>query len=152
MKFKNPGPEAEKLFIKSFDTTVVHYGIALNTLRYGNHIDLADIDFDTGRITAPGEYGLADQTYSVLLIKLQDEKFDNVTISLKENILNFYSKADTTTKSNESKKNKIDWQKTYLALQQIKVLTPVPVDSLKNYNGGGYKIPPDTTKKYNNRQ
>ena len=151
LKFKDPGPVAEKLFIKSFDTTVSNYGIALNTLRYGNHIDLADVDFDTGKLTAPGEYGLADKTYSEMVIKLQDEKFNDVTLPLKNNILTFYEKADTTTKSNEHKKDKIDWKKTYLALQQIKVLKPVPLDSLKNYKGGSYKISPDTTKKYNNR-
>ena len=151
LRFKAPGPEGEKLFIKSFDTTVLYYGIALNTLRYENHIELANMDFDTGQITAPGEYGLADQTYSLLLIKLQDDKFNNMTAPLKDNILTFYSKADTTTKSNEYKKDKIDWQKTYLALQQIKVVKPVAPDSLKNYNGGSYKTSPDTTKKYNNR-
>jgi len=151
LRFKDPGPEGEKLFVKSFDTCVAHYAIALNILEYKNHFDLPDIDFDTGQITAPGEYGLADQTYSLLLIKLQDEKFKNVTPPLKDNILTFYNKVDTTTKSNEHKKEKIDWQKTYLALQQIKVVNPIPVDSLKNYKGGDYKISPDTTKKYNKR-
>ncbi|MDB5135854.1 MAG: hypothetical protein JWP37_2457 [Mucilaginibacter sp.] len=151
LKFKDPGPEGEKLFIKSFDTTVVHFGIAINTLQHENHIDLADIDFDTGKATAPGEYGLVDQTYSIMLIKLQGEKYQNLTPPLKDNILWFYSKADTTTKSNEHKKDKIDWQKTYLALQQIRVVKPVPVDSLKNYKGGNYKISPDTTNKYNIR-
>jgi hypothetical protein len=149
LQFKDPGPEGEKLFIKSFDTTVAHYSIALNTLQHENHIDLVDINFDTGNVTKPGEYGLADQTYSLMLIKLHDEKFNNVTIPLKDNILNFYSKADTTTKSNEHKRDKIDWQKTYLALQQIKATNTIPIDSLKNYKGGSYKISPDTTRKYN---
>lgn len=146
LKFKDPGPEGEKLFIKSFDTTLVNYSIALNILKLKDHLDLADIDFDTGKITAPGEYGLADQTYSELVIKLQDEKYNDVTVPLKNNILSFYEKADTTTKSNERKKDKIDWKKTYLALQQIKVLKPVPLDSLKNYKGGSYKTSPDSTK------
>lgn len=131
LKFKAPGPEGEKLFIKSFDTTVVHYRIALNTLQHEDHIELADIDFDTGKATAPGEYGLADKTYSDMLLKLQDEKFTNLTYPLKDNILKFYSRADTTTKSNEHKKDKIDWQKTYLALQQIRTTKPIPMDSLK---------------------
>ena len=131
LRFQPPGPEGEKLFIKSFDTTVLHYGMVLNTLRQENRIDLANIDFDTGYVTAPGEYGLADQTYSFLVIKLQEEKFNGLTSPLKENILSFYNKADTTTKSNENKKDKIDWQKTYLALQQIKVAKPIPMDSLK---------------------
>jgi hypothetical protein len=131
LRFQPPGPEGEKLFIKSFDTTVLHYGLALNTLSQGNHLNLADIDFDTGNVTTPGEYGLADQTYSFMVIKLQEEKFQNLTQPLKDNILSFYEKADTTTKSNENKKDKIDWQKTYLSLQQIKVAKPIPMDSLK---------------------
>ncbi|MEO6851494.1 MAG: hypothetical protein ABI203_03130, partial [Mucilaginibacter sp.] len=101
----------------------------------------------TGKITAPGEYGLVDQTYSLILIKLQEEKFKTLTPPLKENILSFYSTADTTTKSNEHKKDKVDWQKTYLALQQIRTARPIPFDSLKNYKGGSFKISPDSTKK-----
>ena len=131
LKFKDPGPEGEKLFIKSFDTTSAQYANALNTLRKTDHIDLADIDFDTGKATAPGEYGLADQTYSLMLIELQNEKFDNMTPPLRDNILNFYSKADTTTKSNEHKKDRIDWKKTYLALQHVRVAKPISMDSLK---------------------
>jgi hypothetical protein len=131
LKFKDPGPEGEKLFIKSFDTTTVHYALALSTLQNTGHIDLANIDFDTGKVTKPGEYGLADQTYSLMLIELQSEKFDNLTPPLRDNILNFYSKADTTTKSNENKKDKIDWKKTYLALQQVRIVRPIPMDSLK---------------------
>jgi hypothetical protein len=131
LKFKDPGPEGEKLFVKSFDTTTFHYTIALNTLQQTNHIELTNIDFDTGKITAQDEYGLADQTYSLLVIKLQDENFKTLTHPLKDNILNFYSKADTTTKSNAHKKDKIDWQKTYLALQQMRVTSAISIDSLK---------------------
>jgi hypothetical protein len=151
LKFKDPGPEGEKLFIQSFDTTVVHYGIALNTLKREDHINLPDVDFDTGNITAPGEYGLADLTYSQMVIKLQDEKLKNLSLPLKENIMSFYEKADTTTKSNTNKKDKIDWKKTYLALQQIRTAKPVPMDSLKNYKGGSYKIEPDSAKLSSNQ-
>ena len=66
-----------------------------------------------------------------MVIKLQEEKFQNLTRPLKDNILSFYEKADTTTKSNENKKDKIDWKKTYLALQQVRVAKPIPMDSLK---------------------
>jgi hypothetical protein len=155
LRFQDPGPEGEKLFIRSFDSTVVHYGTVLNTLQHSTDIYLTNIDFDTGKMTAPGEYGLADQTYSLMLIKLKDKKFQNLSLSLKNNILSFYNKADTITKSNEYKKDKIDWQKTYVALQQIKVIKVIPTDSLKNYKGASYKISPkispDTTRKYYNR-
>ena len=146
LRFKAPGPEGEKLFLRSFDTCAFHYSVALNMLRQENHIDLANIDFDTGNITAPGEYGLADQTYSFLVIKLQEEKFQNLTPPLKDNILTFYNKADTTTKSNENKKDKIDWQKTYVALQQIKVAKPIPMDSLKFPVDSAAKAPAKSTR------
>lgn len=131
LKFTDPGPEGEKLFIRSFDTTVVYYTVALNNLKGQNNIQIANIDFDTGKATAPGEYGLADQTYSQLVINLQNEKFFELTQPLKQNILNFYSKGDTTSKSNENKKDKIDWQKTYLALQELRTVQPTILDSLK---------------------
>ena len=131
LKFKPPGPEGEKLFIKAFDTAITHYAQVLQILKTNKKLDLPDMDFDTGKITEPGEYGLADQTYSQMVIKLQDDKFTNLTSSLKDNVLSFYNKADTTTKSNEHKKAKIDWQKTYLALQQIKVAKPILIESLK---------------------
>ncbi len=53
LKIKDPGPEAEKLFIKSFDTVLANCASAMKTLRTRN-IHLANIDFDTGNETAPG--------------------------------------------------------------------------------------------------
>ena len=110
---------------------MVHYGLALQTLQNRSAVDLANVDYDTGKPTLPGEYGLADKAYSEMVIKLSDEKFVNLTLPLKENVLSYYSKGDTTTKSNEHKKDKIDWQRTYLSLQQLRTAKTVPVDSLK---------------------
>ncbi|MDB5011246.1 MAG: hypothetical protein JWQ06_2035, partial [Mucilaginibacter sp.] len=66
LKFKDPGPEGEKLFVKGFDTTLFHYAEALNRLKQQKTVAFKDIDFDTGKITEPGEYALADKTYSNL--------------------------------------------------------------------------------------
>lgn len=131
LKFKDPGPEGEKLFIKGFDTATARYDVLLSQLKNTGQIALDDIDFDTGKPTAPGEYGLADQTYSQLIINLNDEQFAHLSAPLKGNIMNFYNKADTTTKSNENKKDKIDWQKTYLALQQLRTKRPVEINQLQ---------------------
>jgi hypothetical protein len=131
LRFSSPGPEGEKLFIKSFDTVLFYYQHTLTEFQNGSKPDFVNIDFDTGKITEQGEYGLTDQTYSLLLIKLQDKKFADLTYPLQDNILDFYGKGDTTTKSNANKKNKIDWQKTYLALQQLRTIKAIPVDSLK---------------------
>ncbi|MBV8391041.1 MAG: zinc dependent phospholipase C family protein [Mucilaginibacter sp.] len=139
LRFSPPGPAAEKLFIKSFDTTLVRYGQLLTKMRSGKQLQLPDIDYDTGKPTMQGEYGLADQTYSIWLLNLQDKKFNDVTPPLRSNILSFYGKGDTTNKATEYKKYNIDGKKTYTALQQLRSVKPIPIDSLK--------FPADTDKK-----
>lgn len=139
LRFSPPGPVAEKLFIKSFDTTLFYYSQLLTDMRSGKRLQLPDIDFDTGKPTLQGEYGLADLTYSQLLLYLQDKKFSDVTSPLQDNILSFYGKGDTTSKVTEYKKYKIDWEKTYTALQQLRTTRPIPIDSLK--------FPEDSDKK-----
>ncbi len=139
LRFTPPGPVAEKLFIKSFDTTLVYYNHLLTEMRSGKQPQMPDIDFDTGKPTIQGEYGLADLTYSQLLLYLGDKKFNNVTPPLQANILSFYGKGDTTSKVTEYKKYKVDWEKTYAALQRLRTIRPIPVDSLK--------LPVDTTAK-----
>lgn len=139
LRFSPPGPVAERLFIKSFDTTLAVYSQVLSGMRNGTKPELPDIDFDTGKPTLQGEYGLADQTYSLLVLYLQDKKFNDLTPPLQNNILSFYGKADTTSMVTEYKKYKVDWKKTYLALQQLKTTRTIPIDSLK--------FPMDTDKK-----
>jgi hypothetical protein len=142
LKFKPPGPEGEKLFIRGFDTTTVRYEALLRELQQTGHISLVNIDFDTGKPTVPGEYGLADQTYSQLAIKLQADSFAWVTMPLKNNVLNFYSNPDTTTKSNQHKKDKIDWKQTYLALQQLRVARPRTAYDIKFPDDSAVSIKP----------
>ncbi|WP_428331466.1 zinc dependent phospholipase C family protein [Mucilaginibacter sp.] len=136
LKFKDPGPEGEKLFIRSFDTVLVHYHTVLASLQHEN-IELPDVDYDTGHPTAIGEYKLADKTYYDLMNRLQESKFNDLTLPLKQNILNFYSKADTVTMAKNDPK---EWKKTYTALQQVKMAQPITIDSLKTAKGINYKL------------
>jgi hypothetical protein len=91
LKAAIPGPEAEKLFIQSFDTVIIHYRAALTRLNKGP--SLANIDFDTGQPSVPGEYRLADKTYYELLMKLQNNHFATISSGLKEHLLHFYAEA-----------------------------------------------------------
>jgi hypothetical protein len=120
LKFKIPDADAEKIFIKSFDTTVAYYSYYIRDLHSGP-IALSNINFDTGLNTVPGEYGLADKTYCELLMKLRDKPFTTITPPLQENILSFYSqyKPDTHTK-----RKKREWQSTKEALEQLKTTLP----------------------------
>jgi hypothetical protein len=126
-RFKEVGPDGEKQFIKSFDTVITEYAIALNQLNYRKP-NLPNIDFDTGKQTVYGEYELTDDTYDDLLDQLTQNKFADMTAPLQTNIINFYSKADTAA---IAKKDLPGWKKTNAALQQAKTAQPVPLDSLK---------------------
>jgi hypothetical protein len=61
LAFTVPTPEAEKLFVESLSRSRERFGAALDALR-ARHLDLPNINLDTGRPAAPGEYRLADET------------------------------------------------------------------------------------------
>ncbi|HVV55312.1 MAG TPA: zinc dependent phospholipase C family protein [Mucilaginibacter sp.] len=128
LKFKPPGPEGEKLFIRAFDTSLVHYSIFLDKLRDKDKVSLKDMDFDTGKPTVYGEYGLADQSYSQLVIGLDKNKFEYTSSPLKKNILSFFSKADSSA---EPPKKLFTWKDTNLALHELMRAKPVAAKHLK---------------------
>jgi Zinc dependent phospholipase C len=124
LKFKTPGAGAEKLFIKSFDSVVVNYSNCITELQRGD-IVLANIDFDTGKKTAQEEYGLADESYGDLLLKLQEKNYTTTSSSLQQNILSFYSSSTVTeeTAKKRSAREKREWKKTMDALEGLKKVT-----------------------------
>jgi hypothetical protein len=136
LKFQPPGPEGERLFIKAFDASSAHFAIVLNELKQGRDPQLENMDFDTGKLTTYGEYGLADQSYSQLVIGLDKDKFSNVTKHLKQNITRFYARADSSV---DPPKKLYDWKKTNFALQNLKNSKPIPFNELK--------LPADTAAK-----
>ena len=120
LKIKIPGPDAEKLFIQSFDTVQAHYTITLLALPRKNPC-FTNIDFDTGNNTTPGEYNLADQTYLDLVLKLSDDKFKRVNAELQQNILKFYGPCSEKTAALAG----IDkWTKVSQALDTLKTIHP----------------------------
>jgi hypothetical protein len=115
LAFRPPTPEAEKLFMQSFNTIVDQYGAGLKAI--GNRsLVLVNTDFDTGRRTAAGDYKKADQAYADLLEKLAQVEFKSVRPALKQNILRYYQnpRAPIATKQDPKK-----WQQTQKALQQL---------------------------------
>jgi len=136
LTFKDPGPKGEETFIKSFDTVLVHYQAALAYL-HNKPLNLPDVDYDTGKPTHIGEYELADKSYGKLVENLEDSKFNNLTARLKQNIINFYDKADTSAMA---KKYPKDWKKTYTGLQALRSARVIVPDSLKTSKGLNYKL------------
>jgi hypothetical protein len=120
LHYKDPSPETEQLYLESVKATIATYRAFLEELRMGRELDLKDLDADTGAATKPGEYSLADKTYSRLLRQLAKGHFACVTRELHENILVFYS---APAASNWKTKDKKGWEQT-ATLEQLR-LTPV---------------------------
>jgi hypothetical protein len=116
VKFKPPGPVVEKLYHSSFDTALINYKAALQACQAGTS-RLANIDFDTGNFTTPGEYGMADKNYDLLLADLQKNNFRLLNDDLRVNIMEYYSHRVAPM---GSRKVQNAWAKTEAALQQIR--------------------------------
>jgi hypothetical protein len=119
-KIKVPDAATEKIFIQSFDTVLAHFTATLKGMPVKNSC-LVNVDYDTGGETSPGEYGLADQTYIDLVLKLKSDDFKYVRTNLKQDILKFYGpgnkKIAVMAESNK-------WEKVIIALDTLKILQP----------------------------
>jgi len=124
LAFKTPTPDTEKLFMESFNASVDNFEKALGEEKDSGRAALENDNFDTGTITGPGEYPLADATYAALLDNLAKQNFSGVTPEIRTVILNFYSapNAPVTTK-----KNKKDWAKLTKEIEDLRAFNPASV-------------------------
>ncbi|MGY3089539.1 hypothetical protein ACVWYF_002587 [Hymenobacter sp. UYAg731] len=122
--FKLPTPEAEKVFRASFRKVMASY--CANVARQpadtaAAPLTLSNADFDTGKPTHAGEYGMADETYGEWLRKLAGKKFENLSPVARQNILAFYGSTPKTPASAEEKEGSKQHE-TQQALEQLKTL------------------------------
>jgi len=107
INFKTPGPEAEKIFLQSFDTTVSKYSAAI-VLLINDKTNPPNKNFDTGKEIVKGDYHLTDHSYDNLLLKLDKSNYELLPPDMKKDILTFYG--DSYDKGNRrltSKEKKI---------------------------------------------
>ena len=123
MAFNNPTAQTEDLYFKSINTTADQYRIYLQQVRVGA-LQLANYDFDTGKVTKAAEYSLTDETYAKLLDHLAAKKFERTSPDLRDNILTFYSDLSLPL---ETKKDPARWQTVLSSLDQLKLVTPTPI-------------------------
>ena len=126
LAFKPPTPEAERLFIASFNATLDDYRAMLARVRVGK-LELQNMDFDTGRPVRAGEYKLADETYAKLLKKLAGNNFESASPELRQNILAFYGDLSAPI---ATKKDKDDWRDTLRALDKLKAAQSEPARAI----------------------
>jgi len=116
-KFRTPTPPAERLFEASFNKSVTDYESFLRDEKDSGKIDLENDNFDTGTLTGPGEYPLADKTYAQLLDRLAKDHFAQISPELRKVLLDFYAdpNAPFTTK-----KDKVEWAKVLKEVDELK--------------------------------
>jgi Zinc dependent phospholipase C len=120
-RFKTPTPAAEKLFEASFNGSVTDYQRFLREQKDSGHIELVNDNFDTGTVTGPGQYPLADKTYAQLLDNLAKDHFAQLSPELRKTLLDFYAdpNAPDTTKKDEK-----EWSKVLKEVDELKALKP----------------------------
>jgi hypothetical protein len=123
MAFNNPTPQTEDLYFKSINTTVDQYRAFLVQVSTDS-LTLPNRDFDTGNLTKAAEYTLTDDSYAKLLEQLSERKFNLTSPELRANILDFYS--DLSAPIN-GKNDAVRWGALVAALDQLRLITPVPV-------------------------
>jgi hypothetical protein len=103
---------------------VESYGHQLRTLDASGHLDLANLDCDTGADVALGEYELADKTYAKLVEDLAKKKFDQISPELRADLLHFYAPANVSTRiKTADKKEQKALKKTMEQVEKLKVQT-----------------------------
>jgi hypothetical protein len=126
--FNNPTPQTEDLYFKSINATVDQYRSFLNEVD-NDSLRLTNCDLDDGKVTGPGEYSLADDTYAKLVQQLYGKKFDGTSTELRANILDFYSDHSAPI---DTKKKEADWENIRTELGQLQSMTPVAGTSTDN--------------------
>jgi hypothetical protein len=116
LSFAPPTPQTAKMFEDSFDQTMTEYRRLLADQGAGR-LQLSNRDFDTGKLTSPNKYSLADNTYAKLVRTLEEKHPDAVDPKLREVVLDFYRNLDLPF---ATKKDPKEWQSTMTALDKLK--------------------------------
>jgi hypothetical protein len=116
LAFKPPTPNADKLFQDSFDRTMDAYR-ALLQQQSARQLQLANRDFDTGKLTQPGEYRMADNAYAKLAEKLAGKDPGTVAADVRENVLAFFSDLNQPYRTKDDPK---EWQATVAAVEKLR--------------------------------
>jgi hypothetical protein len=116
LSFRMPTPQAEKLFMDSFNVTVERDRSLLAAERARRN-QLADLNLDVGKETAAGMYKMSDDTYAKLVKELATHKFAGIPPELRENILAFYKNEDAPISTRRHRK---EWAKLQQELDMLR--------------------------------
>jgi hypothetical protein len=115
LSFKRLTPETEKMYMASFNSTIVRYRELLSEQNAGR-LKLPNDNLDVGAFTGAGKYRLTDAAYSRLLHKLQ-ANYTEMPQELRSDILSFYRdlRVPISTKTNDE-----DWSRVLKELDRLR--------------------------------
>ena len=125
LAIRTPTPETEKMFMASFQDALQDHEQELESQRDAGQIDLPNDNFDTGSVTGPGDYSLADKTYGKLLDELAADHFKSSSAEIRRVLLDYYRTA-VTKEDIVMRKDKKEWAKEMSELGELKAVAPGP--------------------------
>ena len=116
LAFKRPTPQTEELYAESVNRTVADYRRLAGEVSQGR-LQFPNLDCDTGRPAAPGEYKLTDEAYARLLETLIKTGLDGVPSDVRADILTFFAAAEGHART---RKQREAWQRTAEELEALR--------------------------------
>jgi Zinc dependent phospholipase C len=120
LRLKMPTPATERLFEASFNQSLDRYKKLLSQAGAGQP-DLPNDNFDTGEISGPGKYQLADVTQAKLLDGLAKQNFNGASPEIRAELLEFFGHPDAPYAMKRKPK---DWAKVLAEVEQLKNAAP----------------------------
>jgi len=122
LQLKMPTPATERLFEASFNQSLDRYKKLLAEAGAGQPV-LPNDNFDTGEISAPGKYKLADETQAKLLDGLVKQNFVGASPEVRAELLEFFGHPDAPYAMKQKPK---EWAKVQAEVEQLKNAAPPP--------------------------
>ena len=128
LQLKIPTPATERLFEASFNQSLDRYKKLLTEAGAGQP-DLPNDNFDTGEISAPGKYQLADETQAKLLDSLAKQNFNGASPEVRAELLEFFGHPEAPYAMKRKPK---DWEKVQDEVEKLKNAAPPAATSAKD--------------------
>jgi hypothetical protein len=127
LSFRTPTPETEKMFMASFNAALDDYRHLLADVGAG-HLDLPNLNLDTGSKIQAWTYFMQDDAYARLLSNLDREQFKQISLELRSDILTYFRGLGLPAqiKRDKMEKTRVDWKKVP---QEVEELKSLPSDS-----------------------
>jgi len=123
LQLKTPTPETERMFEASFNATLERYRQLLGQVGT-DRLQLPNDNFDTGKISGPGQYRLNDETHAKLLDALAKQDFRGAAPQVQAELLEFFGHPDAPYTIKRKPK---DWAKVQGEIEQLKNTVPSSV-------------------------